>query len=77
MKVVPFCGEEGRDNVLGDTSYFLQTPKPAKRGESINIYAWEIDYYGIPMVFMPRVWFGGGHAKLYSEIHPYCDWPAC
>jgi len=42
-------GEEGRDNVLGDTSYFLQTPKPAKRGESINIYAWELDYYGIPV----------------------------
>lgn len=42
-------GEEGRHNVLGDTSYFLQTPKPAKRGESINIRAWELDYYGIPI----------------------------
>lgn len=42
-------GEEGRLNVLGDTSYFLQTPKAAKRGESINIYAWELDYYGIPI----------------------------
>jgi len=42
-------GEEGRQNILGDTSYFLQTPKPAKRGESINIYAWELDYYGIPI----------------------------
>jgi hypothetical protein len=42
-------GEEGRDNILGDTSYFLQTPKPAKRGESINIYAWELDYYGLPI----------------------------
>jgi hypothetical protein len=42
-------GEEGRHNVLGDTSYFLQTPKPAKRGERINIYAWELDYYGIPI----------------------------
>jgi len=42
-------GEEGLHNVLGDTSYFLQTPKPAKRGESINIYAWELDYYGIPV----------------------------
>ena len=42
-------GEEGRQNVLGDTSYFQQTPKWAKRGESINIYAWELDYYGIPI----------------------------
>ena len=42
-------GEEGRHNILGDTSYFLQTPKPARRGESINIYAWELDYYGIPV----------------------------
>jgi len=42
-------GEEGRHNVLGDTSYFLQSPKPAKRGESINIYEWELDYYGIPI----------------------------
>jgi len=42
-------GEEGRQNILGDTSYFLQTPRPAKRGESINIYAWELDYYGVPI----------------------------
>ena len=41
--------EEGRNNVLGDTSYFLQTPKPAGRGEGINIYAWELDYYGTPV----------------------------
>lgn len=42
-------GKEGRHNVFGDTSYFLQTPKPARRGEKINIYAWELDYYGIPL----------------------------
>lgn len=41
--------EEGPRSVLGDTSYFLQTPRPAKRGESINIYAWELGYYGIPI----------------------------
>lgn len=42
-------GVEGRDEVFGDTRYFLQTPKPAKRGENINIYAWELGYYGIPI----------------------------
>lgn len=49
MIVEHLRGEEGPQNVLGDASYFLQTPKPAKRGESINIYAWELDYYGIPI----------------------------
>lgn len=50
-------GEEGLHNVLGDTSYFQQTPKPAKRGEGINIYSWELDYYGIPIT-------------LYSDSNP-------
>ena len=69
-------GEEGRHNVLGDTSYFLQIPKPAKRGESINIYAWELDYYGIPITRYddsnPRdtSWLGrklGMHARRRLE----------
>lgn len=28
------------------------------------------------MVFIPRVWHGGGHAELHSEINQYCDWLA-
>lgn len=69
-------GKERPNNILGDTSYFLQVPKPATRGEGINIYAWELDYYGIPITryndWNPRdaSWLGrklGTHARRRLE----------
>jgi hypothetical protein len=63
MKIVPIEGGLGaqifgvmlyeflkkteHDPVLADVRYFDSAPRQAEKGEGINIYAWDLDYYNI------------------------------
>jgi hypothetical protein len=34
--------------VFADSSYFAQQHRRASRGEGVSVFAWELDYYGLP-----------------------------